>query len=113
VDYVTSEEAKRVVEATAAGTAVYHAIWKPLKTVLLSVIVVIIASLSVTKLEITDAALFAHRMRPCLYPPMLKLPSPEPVKSSPNRDASLGSGNWQASTRAAATCFMSFDSSPT
>jgi hypothetical protein len=30
VDYVTSEEAKRVMEATAAGTAVYHVIWKPL-----------------------------------------------------------------------------------
>ena len=113
VDYVTSEEAKRVMEATAAGTAVYQVIWKPLRTALVSFVVIIIASLSVTKIEIADAALFAHRMRPCLYPPILKLPSPEPVKNSPNRDASLGSRNWQASTRAAATCFISFDSSPT
>jgi hypothetical protein len=96
VDYVTSEEAKRMVEATAAGTAIYHAIWKPLKSVLVSFVVIIVASFSVTKLEITDAVLFAHRMRPCLSPPMLKLPSPEPVKSSPNRDASLGSGKYQA-----------------
>lgn len=113
VDYVTSEEAKRVMEATAAGTAVYHVIWKPLRTVLVSVVVIIVASISVTKLEITDAALFAHRMRPCLYPPMLKLPSPEPVKSSPNRDASLGSVSWQASICAAAIYVMSFGSSPT
>lgn len=113
VDYATSEEAKRMVEATAAGTAIYHAIWKSLKTVLLSVVVIIVASLSVTKLDITDAALFAHRMRPCLYPPMLKLPSPEPVKNSPKRDASLGSGNCQASNCAAATCVKSSDSSST
>jgi hypothetical protein len=113
MDYVTSDEAKRVVEAAAAGTAIYHAIWKPLKTMLLSVVIVIVASLSVTKLEITDAALFAHRIRPCLYPPLLQLPSPEPVKNSPNHDARLGSGNSQASPCPAPTYVMSLDSSPT
>ncbi len=97
VVYVTSEEAKRVMEATAAGTAVYHAIWKPLKTVLLSAIVIIVASLSVTRLEIGDAALFAHRLRPCLYPKALRFQSPEPVKDSPNRDANVHPEMRQAS----------------
>ncbi len=97
VDYVTSEEAKRVVEATAAGTAVYHAIWKPLRTVLLSVIVIIVASVSVTRLEISEAALFAHRLRPCLYPKALRFQSPEPVRDSPNRDAKVDQKTGQAS----------------
>ena len=97
VVYVTSEEAKRVMEATAAGTAVYHAIWKPLKTVLLSAVVIIVASLSVTKLEIGDAALFAHRLGPCLYPKALRFQSPEPVKDSPNRDANVHPEMRQAS----------------
>ncbi len=110
VDYVTSDDAKRVLEVTAASATIYYAIWKRLKPALLSVVVIIVASISVDKVHISDAALFAHRMRPCLYPPMLKLPSPEPVKYSPKRDASLGSGNWRGSTCTAATCVMSFDS---
>ncbi len=96
VDYVTSDEAKRAMEATAAGTAVYQAIWKPLRTVLVSFVVIVVASLSVTKLGISDAALFAHRLQPCLYPKGLQFPSPEPVKDSPNRDVILDTRTWQA-----------------
>jgi len=96
VDYVTSDEAKRVMEATAAGAAVYHSIWKPLRAVLVSVVVIIVASISISKVEITDAALFAHRMRPCLYPKALKFQSPEPVKDGPNRDASADIKTRQA-----------------
>ena len=96
LDYVTSEEAKRVMEATAAGTAVYHAISKPLKAVLVSFVVMIVASFSVTKLEINDAALFAYRLRPCLYPKALRFHSPELVKDSPNRDANVEFKSSQA-----------------
>ena len=112
VDYVMSDEAKRVLEATAAGAAVYHAIWKPFRPVLLSVAVVIIASISVTKVQIGDAALFAHRMRPCLYPPFIRLQSPEPVEGSPNRDARLHLEHGQAISQTGYPV-TSFCSSPT
>ncbi len=112
VDYLTLEEVKRVMEATAAGAAIYNAIWKPFKKLVLSVIFIIVASASVTKLE-SDAAMFAHRMRPCLYQPAPKLPSPEPEDDSPDRDASQGSGIPQASTCAVASHVISLGSSPT
>ncbi len=111
-DYITSDEALRVVEATAAGTAVYRAAWKPLKPLLMPIFITALALMSATKLQRTDASLFAHRMRPCLYPPVLRLPSPEPVTNSPNRDASIGFGKWQASTCRKNSIIMGFCSSP-
>ncbi len=113
MNYVTSDEAKRVMEATAAGTAVYQTIWKPLRRVLLSVIVIIVASFSVTKLDISEAALFAHRMQPCLYPPVIRLPSPEPVRNSPKRDASLYFGHGHAAISQADNLVISFCNAPT
>ena len=97
VDYVTSDEAKRVLETVAACATIYYWLRRSLKPVMLAALVIVMASVSVTKVHISDAALFAQRMRPCLYPPVFKLPSPEPVKSSPTQDAGLGFERRQAS----------------
>jgi hypothetical protein len=88
-DYIASEQALRIVEVTAAGTAVYRSAWKPLKPLLLPTFIVIVTLMTITKFQKTEAFLFAHRMRPCLYPPAVKLRSPEPVKNGPDREAGL------------------------
>jgi hypothetical protein len=87
-----SEEAMRVIEATAAGAAIYQIVWKPLKTMMLPVVVVVAASVSINKLQSADASLFAQRMQLCL-PKAPKLQSPEPEKDNPDREASLAMGS--------------------
>ena len=116
INYLTSEEAKKVIEATAAGTAIYQATWKKLKPLLLSVIVILVTSMSVTKLEINDAAQFAQRLQICLYPKALKFQSPEPVKHSPNRDANAGFGCgrlFKPAFSVVGSSHFSFGNSPT
>jgi hypothetical protein len=90
-----SEEAMRAVEATAAGAALYRLIWKPLRTMLLPVIVILLGSVSMTKMQTSEASLFAHRILPCL-PKVRMQQSPEPEKTSPEREATQF-GSWQAS----------------
>ncbi len=87
VDYVLSEEALKMVEATAAGVAVYQICWRLLQKMVLPMVVIVVASASITKLESSEVSLFFHRMTPCL-PKAHTMPSPEPEKSWPNREAS-------------------------
>jgi hypothetical protein len=86
VAYVLSDDAFKMVEVTAAGVAVYHICWRPLQKMVLPVVVIVVASASITKLESSDFSLFLHRMAPCL-PKAHLLPSPEPEKAWPKREA--------------------------
>jgi hypothetical protein len=86
VAYVLSDDAFRLVEVTAAGVAVYHICWRPLQKMVLPVVVIVVVSASISKLESSDVSLFLHRITPCL-PKARLLPSPEPEKTWPKREA--------------------------
>jgi hypothetical protein len=87
VGFLVSDDAIRLVEATAAGGAVYRFTWAPLKKVLRAVIFILIASVAITALQRSEVSTFTHRMRPCYRDKVPYLQSPEPIKISPNRDA--------------------------
>jgi hypothetical protein len=90
VDYVFSEQAFKIVEVGASGIVIYQVVWKSLQKMVLPVVVFVILSASITKLQSSEVSLFAHRMLPCL-PKVRMLQSPEPEKAWPEREARLGS----------------------
>ncbi len=96
VEFIMSDSAFRVVEATAAGTAIYSSAWTPVKKVLRPVALILIASMVVAEMQRSEVSTFAHRMRPCVPIKVTPQQSPEPVKSSPYRNANAHIEAWSA-----------------
>ena len=89
VEFVISDNAFKIVEVTAAGSALLGK-WTKVRKVLISALVILLASVSITKLPASEAWTFAQRMRKCQWNAAPKQQAPEPVKNSPNRQAYKG-----------------------
>jgi hypothetical protein len=96
VGFLMSDDAIKVVEATAAGGAIYRFTWKPLKKVLLPIILLLLGSMMITKMQTSEVSTFAHRMKPCYRDKVPHQQSPEPVKNNPERDTNAYPMAWSA-----------------
>ena len=89
VEFVISDSAVKIVEVTGVISALL-AKWDKVRKVMISALIVMFASVSITKLPASEAWTFAQRMRKCQWNAAPKQQAPEPVKNSPNRQAYKG-----------------------
>lgn len=87
VAFLMSDDAVKIIEVMAAGGAIYKFTWKPLRKVLLPIMLALIMSVTVSTLDTRNLTTFADRLKQACWGPAKHLPSPEPVKSSSQRHA--------------------------
>ena len=96
VAFLMSDDAVKIVEVTAAGGAIYRFTWKPLRKVVLPLVLMLIAAMTASMLQTANVSTFADRLKACVPGKVQHRQSPEPIKNSKERHANAVLYAWSA-----------------